>query len=633
MGLGLSLAESLTIGLATSAVVTKVSATAPGGSSSSSSPPPAQQSLLSDEPLGKRAANESIVNKVAELRSRKARLLLELETVQLGLHEDPGRHADAISGSSSSPKDCKDESSWCPEWARSGDCEENEMVASKCRLSCSRCSGPVALAVCKDEDADQCPVWAAKGDCETNPWMHGHCPKSCRTCRGECVDSSHSCAEWANGGECQKNPTWMRAHCPESCQQCSHRACEDKDSRCHTWSKQGACSGSNADWMRSNCRSACGMCSGSGGGTCRRLIRQICVQNLGGFALEFELTSAGLDLHRSGARTDLYSNPFRRCVDGAMLHAHHHDRLGCRVDIAAGRAGVPCEGSGTSLCFDASSTDQAEFICRGTTLAPECSFSRIAPVESNLVAAGDCCTLDSTRGCSACEFGDEYAMHCVTTRKCKDSLFQRPGACCDVTSNSCEFGSEPATSGRCPSMKQCKDAPDYYSSDIAGVKRLPSVIDSTAMHARLRNVLHFGSNAAVVMAAEVPVRSSKAQKFPAILFVTAWGQALNSYAGDMKLLAQRGYYCFVLLAPGFKDQMGAVDLSGPTTVSIVQRTLDWIEDQLGSRLAKTPDGRPAIGMSGLSYGGLITQVAAARDSRIRAIVVECGTFELQYQLV
>jgi hypothetical protein len=38
---------------------------------------------------------------------------------------------------------------------------------------------------------------------------------------GLCVDNDEDCLEWAETGECDKNPTYMKLHCRKSCKHCS----------------------------------------------------------------------------------------------------------------------------------------------------------------------------------------------------------------------------------------------------------------------------------------------------------------------------------------------------------------------------------------------------------------------------
>jgi len=52
-----------------------------------------------------------------------------------------------------------------------------------------------------------------------------------------CVDRHlASCKEWADSGECQRNPNFMNGSCPKSCGSCAslqiHKRCEERDGAC-----------------------------------------------------------------------------------------------------------------------------------------------------------------------------------------------------------------------------------------------------------------------------------------------------------------------------------------------------------------------------------------------------------------
>mmetsp|Transcript_512 Transcript_512/g.767 ORF Transcript_512/g.767 Transcript_512/m.767 type:complete len:514 (-) Transcript_512:113-1654(-) len=95
---------------------------------------------------------------------------------------------------------------------------------------------------------ENCENWASLGECNANPaFMLPNCRSSCKTCdldgkeleniimetlnkRGECdengtckppcVDTNEKCAEWADGGECDVNPSYMLYSCRSSCKTC-----------------------------------------------------------------------------------------------------------------------------------------------------------------------------------------------------------------------------------------------------------------------------------------------------------------------------------------------------------------------------------------------------------------------------
>lgn len=93
------------------------------------------------------------------------------------------------------------------------------------------------------EDANEnCEIWSKTDDgCKINSaYMTQHCPVSCRTCevtyRGHrlsqmldgglsvtplCQDENFNCRQFAEEGECVKNPKYMNIFCEASCGVCS----------------------------------------------------------------------------------------------------------------------------------------------------------------------------------------------------------------------------------------------------------------------------------------------------------------------------------------------------------------------------------------------------------------------------
>lgn len=96
-------------------------------------------------------------------------------------------------------------------------------------------------ATCEDK-ATQCKQWANSGECQRNPtFMHDECALSCGRCRLKkaapaaeatvpaseaepttAVDATEAlrlskCRSWADSGECKKNPTYMKSKCSDVC--------------------------------------------------------------------------------------------------------------------------------------------------------------------------------------------------------------------------------------------------------------------------------------------------------------------------------------------------------------------------------------------------------------------------------
>lgn len=202
---------------------------------------------------------------------------------------------------------------------------------------------------CKDLDAINCPKWAewsvsihASGTggkaCDVNSaYMHQYCPISCNTCelsyKGHklstilegglgiipfCQDNDFNCRQYADAGECDKNPEYMSMICEASCGVCAEEsnafgvgqkrhnndpvkekmimerldksipymkevgrnrlykpvrdACMNKVPDCTLWAAQGECE-NNENYMKVMCAPACLSCGylGSVEETCHGL--------------------------------------------------------------------------------------------------------------------------------------------------------------------------------------------------------------------------------------------------------------------------------------------------------------------------------------------------------------------------
>jgi len=121
-------------------------------------------------------------------------------------------------GESSETEDpnCKDDSSSCASWAKSGECDRNlGYMHTACAKSCDTCAADDPT--CTDS-SDSCPWWAQSGECTKSPdYMLANCKKSCDNCGAKGSDENSSCAAWAAAGECARNPGYMTPNCPISC--------------------------------------------------------------------------------------------------------------------------------------------------------------------------------------------------------------------------------------------------------------------------------------------------------------------------------------------------------------------------------------------------------------------------------
>eukprot|EP00966_Prymnesium_polylepis_P152867 3531140-Prymnesium_polylepis.1 len=97
-----------------------------------------------------------------------------------------------------------------------------------------------AGAACADSLPD-CPEWAQMGQCDRNPSvMRARCRQSCGLCSADdCADETPgSCVGWAQGGECTRNPKFMQASCRKSCGLCGP-GCADAEADCQHWAWAG----------------------------------------------------------------------------------------------------------------------------------------------------------------------------------------------------------------------------------------------------------------------------------------------------------------------------------------------------------------------------------------------------------
>ena len=92
--------------------------------------------------------------------------------------------------------------------------------------------------------------------------------------RERCRDADASCANWASGGECERNQDFMHASCRLACKLCSDggggggdddwvEVCANahgNDGECEYWSTMGECD-TNAAFMHASCARSCGICT------------------------------------------------------------------------------------------------------------------------------------------------------------------------------------------------------------------------------------------------------------------------------------------------------------------------------------------------------------------------------------
>ncbi|MFG2938251.1 CocE/NonD family hydrolase [Streptomyces sp. NPDC048282] len=105
---------------------------------------------------------------------------------------------------------------------------------------------------------------------------------------------------------------------------------------------------------------------------------------------------------------------------------------------------------------------------------------------------------------------------------------------------------------------------------------------------------------------------------PAVLLAHGFGGSKDDMRAEAEHLARDGYAVLTWSARGFGRSTGKIGLNDPTgEVADVSRLIDWLAKQPQVQLDKAGD--PRVGMAGGSYGGAISLLTAAHDSRVDAI--------------
>ncbi|MGW2447594.1 alpha/beta fold hydrolase [Streptomyces sp. NPDC001675] len=105
---------------------------------------------------------------------------------------------------------------------------------------------------------------------------------------------------------------------------------------------------------------------------------------------------------------------------------------------------------------------------------------------------------------------------------------------------------------------------------------------------------------------------------PAVLLAHGFGGSKNDVRQQAENLTRAGYTVLTWSARGFGRSTGRIGLNDPRhEVADVSRLIDWLAEQPQVRL----DGRgdPRVGVTGGSYGGAISLLAAGHDRRVDAI--------------
>ncbi|OEJ59050.1 ABC transporter ATP-binding protein [Streptomyces agglomeratus] len=107
-------------------------------------------------------------------------------------------------------------------------------------------------------------------------------------------------------------------------------------------------------------------------------------------------------------------------------------------------------------------------------------------------------------------------------------------------------------------------------------------------------------------------------KRPAVLLGHGFGGSKRDVQAQAEQLARDGYAVLTWSARGFGRSTGKIGLNDPDgEVKDVSRLIDWLAERPEVRL--DADGDPRVGVSGSSYGGAISLLAAGHDKRVDAV--------------
>uniref|UniRef100_UPI000AB96427 S15 peptidase family protein n=1 Tax=Streptomyces lushanensis TaxID=1434255 RepID=UPI000AB96427 len=105
---------------------------------------------------------------------------------------------------------------------------------------------------------------------------------------------------------------------------------------------------------------------------------------------------------------------------------------------------------------------------------------------------------------------------------------------------------------------------------------------------------------------------------PAVLIGHGFGGSKDDVRAQAQKLARDGYAVLTWSARGFGKSTGEIGLNDPDhEVKDVSRLIDWLAKRPEVRLDGTGD--PRVGVTGASYGGAVSLLAAGYDQRVDAI--------------
>ncbi|MGR8010497.1 alpha/beta fold hydrolase [Streptomyces hypolithicus] len=117
------------------------------------------------------------------------------------------------------------------------------------------------------------------------------------------------------------------------------------------------------------------------------------------------------------------------------------------------------------------------------------------------------------------------------------------------------------------------------------------------------------------------------RKRPAVLLGHGFGGSKRDVTAQAQQLARDGYAVLTWSARGFGKSTGKIGLNDPKgEVSDVSRLIDWLAERPEVQL--DADGDPRVGVSGSSYGGAVSLLAAGHDKRVDAVAPQITYWNL-----
>ncbi len=118
---------------------------------------------------------------------------------------------------------------------------------------------------------------------------------------------------------------------------------------------------------------------------------------------------------------------------------------------------------------------------------------------------------------------------------------------------------------------------------------------------------------------------------PAVLIGHGFGGSKDDVRAQAEQLARDGYAVLTWSARGFGRSGGKIGLNAPDAeVADVTRLVDWLADR--KEVLLDEDGDPRVGVTGGSYGGAVSLLAAGHDPRVDAVAPRITYWDLAESL-